>query len=96
MADLNDYRLDRTAFSVVSLKDADDYSDVAYWETQPPAKRLEALEITRQVFYGDEAGDSQRLSRFFEVVKPARRQVSRDRRVQIGRASCRERVCYPV
>lgn len=71
MADLHQIKLDRTALSVVKLEDADDYSDVTYWESQPYSKRLEALEMTRQAFYGDAASDANRLVRVLEVVRPA-------------------------
>ncbi len=62
--------LDRTAFEVVRLEDADQ-SDIEYWKAQSPSQRLKALELTRQVLYGYRTGDRPQLSRFFEVVKPA-------------------------
>ena len=77
----NESRLDRTAFEVVRLEDADQ-SDIEFWKTQSPSQRLKALELTRQVLYGYRAGDRPQLSRFFEVVKPARSQVRRHRRVR--------------
>ena len=45
-------------------------------------QRLKALELTRQVLYGYRTGDRPQLSRFFEVVKPARGSVRRHRRVR--------------
>ncbi len=69
MADLHELKLDRTALSVVKLEDADDYSDVIYWESQPYSKRLEALEMTRQAFYGDATSDSNRLVRVLEIIR---------------------------
>ena len=50
----------------------EDYSDIDYWLSQPPAKRLEALELLRQIAYGYDP-DTARLSGPVEVVKPARR-----------------------
>ena len=32
----------------------EDYSDIDYWLSQPPAKRLEALELLRQIADGYE------------------------------------------
>jgi hypothetical protein len=68
---LDSIRLDRTAFSVISLADAD--ADVkAFWKAQTPRARLEALELMRQVMYGyDPITD--RVERVFEVIKRAPR-----------------------
>ena len=60
-------RLDKTAFSVVSLRDADAL-DKAYWAAQSPQARLEALELMRQVVYGYDPLTA-RLERVFEAVK---------------------------
>ncbi|MGP0067036.1 MAG: hypothetical protein ACLQGP_26015 [Isosphaeraceae bacterium] len=63
---LDAIRLDKTALSVVSLKEADAL-DRAYWATQSPGARLEALEFMRQVMYGyDPIAD--RMKRVIEVV----------------------------
>ena len=64
-------RLDKTAFSVVSLEEADAI-DKAYWATQSPESRLEALELMRQVMYGYDP-ISDRLERVLEVVRRAPR-----------------------
>lgn len=68
---LESMRLDKTAFSVISLHDAD--ADVkAYWKAQSPHARLEALELMRQVMYGYDP-ISDRIERVFEVVqRPSR------------------------
>jgi hypothetical protein len=59
-------RMDKTAFSVVSLGDESD--EKAYWATQSPRARLEALELMRQVVYGyDPIAD--RIQRVLEVVE---------------------------
>ena len=42
--------MDKTAFSVVSLEEADD--DLAYWLTKTPEERLRAMEFLRQTLYG--------------------------------------------
>jgi hypothetical protein len=66
---LDSVRMDKTAFSVVSLHDADTV-DRAYWASQTPRARLEALELMRQAAYGYDAV-SARLERVLEVVKRA-------------------------
>jgi hypothetical protein len=59
--------MDKSAFSVVSLSEAD-ADDKAYWASQTPMARLEALEFMRQVVYGyDPIGD--RIQRVLEVVE---------------------------
>jgi hypothetical protein len=64
-------RLDKTAFSVVSLHKADAV-DKAYWERQSPRARLEALEFMREVAYGYDPL-TVRLKRVLEVIeRPSR------------------------
>lgn len=58
-------RLDRTAFSVVSLYDASD--DKAYWLMQTTETRLEHMQRLRQINYGDKVGA--RLQRILEVAE---------------------------
>ena len=60
-------KVDRSAFSVVALKDAD-AADEAYWKSRTPDERFEALELSRQITYGYDP-TTRGLSRFFEVVK---------------------------
>src|SRR5271167_329306 len=60
-------RLDKTAFTVVSLHDAD-AADKAYWAAQSPRFRLEALEFMRQVAYGYDPITA-RLERVLEGTK---------------------------
>jgi hypothetical protein len=67
--DQADRRMDKTAFSVVSLAEADD--DVAYWRTRTPQERLEALEVIRQTLYGY-AGTAPRLRRLLIVARRER------------------------
>ena len=46
----NDFQIDKTAFSVVNLDQADD--EVQYWLTKTPLERLRAIEMIRQTLYG--------------------------------------------
>jgi hypothetical protein len=64
---LETLRLDKTAFSVVSLREAD-AADKAYWTAQSPRARLEAPEFMRQVAYGYDPLTA-RLERVLEVIK---------------------------
>lgn len=64
---LQSIRIDKTAFSVVSLSDAD-AADKAYWASQTPTARLQALELMRQVAYGYDPAVT-RLERVLEVVE---------------------------
>jgi hypothetical protein len=64
---LDTLRLDKTAFTVVGLKEADAI-DRAYWKAQSPRARLQAVEFMRQVMYGyDPLSD--RVARVFEVIR---------------------------
>jgi hypothetical protein len=63
---LESIRLDKTAFSVVRL--GDESGDREYWRAQSPLRRLEAVELMRQVLYGYDP-ISDRLERVLEVVK---------------------------
>jgi hypothetical protein len=47
---IDEFRLDRTQFSVVRLTDPDDA--VGYWLSRPVEERLRALELLRRTFYG--------------------------------------------
>ncbi len=59
-------RMDKTAFSVISLKDSGD--DKEFWRTQSTAARLQALELMRQVIYGYDP-ISDRVERVFTVIE---------------------------
>jgi hypothetical protein len=60
-------RMDKTAFSVVSLHEADAL-DKEFWRKQSPASRLQALELMRQVMYGyDPLSD--RVQRVIRAIK---------------------------
>jgi hypothetical protein len=68
---LDSAKVDRSAFSVVSLSEAD-AQDEAYWKSRTPDERFEALELSRQIAYGYDP-TTRGLSRFFEVVELPRR-----------------------
>jgi hypothetical protein len=58
--------MDKTAFSVGSLDDADDTVD--YWLSKTPAERFEAIELMRQIMYGYDP-DTERLQRVLEIAE---------------------------
>ena len=62
-------RVDRSTLSKAPLEDQG--QDQAYWWSQSPRKRLEALELMRQLNY-DYDPDTARLSR---VHRPAKRKA---------------------
>jgi hypothetical protein len=64
---LDKARVDRTAFSVSTLAEAEKV-DLDYWRQRTPDERLEALELSRQIAYGYDP-TARGLSRFFEVAQ---------------------------
>ena len=66
MSAVDDVRLDRSAFEVVSV--GDDAGDREYWRARTPAERMEALELMRQIIYGYDPATT-RLQRVFEVAE---------------------------
>jgi hypothetical protein len=46
----DEFRVDRIAFSVVCLEEADD--DLEYWLSKTPQERLRGVELSRQALYG--------------------------------------------
>ncbi len=66
MSNVPSVRLDKTAFSVISLDD--EGGDKAYWLSRTPEERLEAAELMRQMNYGYDPATA-RLQRVFEIVK---------------------------
>lgn len=65
---MNNYdepHVDRTAFSVVPLRDA---SDNAYWWSRTPEERLDAIEINRQIVYGY-GPIAPRMEKVLEIVQ---------------------------
>jgi hypothetical protein len=65
MKETIDSKVDRSAFSVVSLEESD--SDLDFWLSRTPRERLEGLETTRQVLYGY-TSSSVRFQRVFEIA----------------------------
>ncbi len=65
--DKSEFKIDRNALSVTTLEGQDE-EEKKYWKKKPPAERMKALEITRQIIYGYNP-DATRLQRFFEVVE---------------------------
>ena len=61
-----EFRLDRSHFSVTRLTDPDDA--VAYWLTRPVVERLQALELLRRTFYGYTSA-TEGLQRVLEVAQ---------------------------
>ncbi|MEX2606978.1 MAG: hypothetical protein WD708_06500, partial [Kiritimatiellia bacterium] len=61
--------MQKNVHSLSRLQELDDRDDVAYWRSQSPESRWEALELLRQTFYGYDPTTT-RLSRFFEIIKP--------------------------
>ena len=66
MSSSTDFSVDRTAFSVVPLSEADD--EKAYWLSKTPHERLRAVELIRQTIYGYTPATA-RLQRVFEVAR---------------------------
>ncbi|MFQ5707376.1 MAG: hypothetical protein ACE5HO_08025 [bacterium] len=60
------YKMDKTAFSVISFLDESDERE--YWISKTPHERLQALEFMRQSIYGYDQTTT-RLQRFFEVAE---------------------------
>jgi hypothetical protein len=58
-------KIDRTAFSAVSLLDPSD--EKAYWLSRTPYERLQAVELMRQIIYGYDPSTS-RLQRVLEIA----------------------------
>ena len=60
-------RLDRTAFSLVSLEEADN-DQMEYWLSKTSYERLDPLETLRQIFYGYDPTTT-RLQRVLEIAE---------------------------
>ena len=68
MRDTSSKRIDRSAFSVVPLSQADDERD--HWHRATPAERIEQLLRLRKMNYGDAA--SGRLQRVLGITELSR------------------------
>ena len=69
MSTVNSMKMDKTAFSVSSLKDG--ATEKEFWLSKTPLERLQALEILRQINYGYDPATA-RLQRVLEVVERQR------------------------
>lgn len=65
MNSISEHRLDKTAFSVVTLEETSD--EITYWHSRTPEERLEAMEWMRQVNYGYDP-TTDRLQRVLAVA----------------------------
>ncbi|MBA3314342.1 MAG: hypothetical protein M3552_19235 [Planctomycetota bacterium] len=65
----DDFEVDKTAFSVVPLSQADD--DREYWLSKSPEERLRAMELIRRTLYGY-TDPCPRLERVLEVARRER------------------------
>jgi hypothetical protein len=65
MDEFNFPKVRRDVFKVTSLFDQSD--DKEYWLSKTPQERLEAVELMRQIIYGDEA--AKRLQRVLEITQ---------------------------
>jgi hypothetical protein len=62
---VRDARMNKKVCSFGTLDDAD---EIAYWRTRSPEERLDAVELLRQINYGDDAITAQ-LQRVFEFAE---------------------------
>ena len=60
-------KIDKRALSVITLSEESDERE--YWHAKTPQERLEAVELMRQINYGDYDPTTARVQRVLEVVK---------------------------
>lgn len=63
---ISEVRMDKTAFSIVSLTDESDEKE--YWQARTPQERLETVEMLRQLNYGYDPATA-RLQRVLTVAE---------------------------
>jgi hypothetical protein len=63
---ISEVRMDKTAFSIVSLTDESDEKE--YWQTRTPQERLGTVEMLRQLNYGYDPTTA-RLQRVLTVAE---------------------------
>lgn len=66
LEDSDPRRVDRTRFSVASLREADD--ELEYWLSRTPEERLHAVELLRQTLYGYDPATA-RLKKVLTVAR---------------------------
>ena len=64
----SDLKIDKTAFSTVSLGDEAD--EKVYWRSRSSRERLRHVEVLRRINYGDHS--TARLQRVLEIVQLSR------------------------
>jgi hypothetical protein len=67
-----EFRLDRTAFEIVSSFEEAEAKDREYWIAKTPLERLAACELLRQMTYGYDPATA-RLPRSFEILERGER-----------------------
>lgn len=63
---ISEVRMDKTAFSIVSLSEESDEKE--YWQTKTPQERLETMELLRQLNYGYDPATA-RLQRVLAIAE---------------------------
>ncbi len=63
-----EFKFDKTV--VMKFKLGTEPKDYEYWLDQPPAKRIEGIELLRKEYYGEDAFKS-RLQRVLRIIKQA-------------------------
>jgi len=66
MVDMNEFKINKKAFSVASITDESD--EKQFWLSKSPEERFAAAEYLRQLVYGYDP-TTIRLQRFFEVAE---------------------------
>jgi hypothetical protein len=66
----SEFKMDKSAFTVVSLTEADD--ELTYWLSKTPEERLRAVELIRQTLYGY-ANSNEGLQRVLTTARQERR-----------------------
>ncbi|HUV65478.1 MAG TPA: hypothetical protein VMW24_16395 [Sedimentisphaerales bacterium] len=66
-------KLQRTAFAAASVLEPSD--EKAYWLSQTPYERLEAVELMRQIIYGYDPSTT-RLQRVLEIAQRSHRDLA--------------------
>jgi hypothetical protein len=70
---IQDLKIDKTAFSVTSLSAPSD--EKGHWLSKTPHQRLQAVELMRRIIYGYDP-TSTRLQRVFAVTQRPSRRIS--------------------
>lgn len=60
-------KLDKTVVKIMKLNEQT--NDFAYWQSQPPIKRLEALESIRTEYNNWKYGTEQKFQKVYRIIK---------------------------